>query len=244
MPFLLSLLAVLGLAFVHLFSERLRSLDGTPRARWLSWAGGVSVAYVFVHLLPELAEAQEVVAESLEEGLGFLQNHAYLMALLGLVIFYGLERAAVTSRRRGGASIEEASTSPGVFWLHMASFALYNAVIGYLLVVRGERDPVGLLVFFAAMAVHLLINDRGLREHHKDAYRRIGRWLLAGALVLGWAASLTFELPEVTINLLIAFLGGGIVLNVLKEELPKERESRFPAFALGAAAYSVLLLLL
>lgn len=244
MTFLLSLLAVLGLAFVHLFSQRLRFLDGTPRARWLSWAGGVSVAYVFVHLLPELAEAQEVVAESIEDGLGFLQDHVYVMALLGLVIFYGLERAAVTSRRRGGASIEEASTSPGVFWLHMVTFALYNTVIGYLLVLRGERDPVGLLLFFAAMAVHLLTIDRGLREHHKELYRRIGRWLLAGALVLGWAASLTFEMPELTINLLLAFLGGGIVLNVLKEELPEERESRFAVFALGAATYSMLLLLL
>ena len=32
------------------------------------------------------------------------------------------------------------------------------------------------------------------------------------------------------------------MLNVLKEELPRERESRFWAFALGAALYSALLL--
>jgi hypothetical protein len=32
-------------------------------------------------------------------------------------------------------------------------------------------------------------------------------------------------------------------MNVLKEELPEERESSFWAFALGAAAYAVVLLI-
>ncbi|HWN44540.1 MAG TPA: hypothetical protein VNW71_20115 [Thermoanaerobaculia bacterium] len=44
--------------------------------------------------------------------------------------------------------------------------------------------------------------------------------------------------------LLFAFLAGGIVLNILKEELPSERESRFSAFALGAGSYAAILLLL
>lgn len=41
-----------------------------------------------------------------------------------------------------------------------------------------------------------------------------------------------------------AFLGGGVVLNVLKEEVPSERQSRFWAFAAGAAGYAALLLML
>ncbi len=51
-----ALLMALFLAAVHLFSGRLYFLDSVPRSRWLSIAGGVSVAYVFVNLLPELAE--------------------------------------------------------------------------------------------------------------------------------------------------------------------------------------------
>jgi hypothetical protein len=34
-----------------------------------------------------------------------------------------------------------------------------------------------------------------------------------------------------------------VVMNVLKEELPEERESSFWAFALGAAAYAGVLLM-
>ena len=47
-------------AAVHLLENRVRFLDGTPRSIWLSIAGDISVAYVFVHLLPELAEGQEI----------------------------------------------------------------------------------------------------------------------------------------------------------------------------------------
>ncbi len=56
-----------GLAVVHLFSGKLRFLEGIPRSIWLSMAGGISVAYVFVHLLPELAEEQEAIREAPQE---------------------------------------------------------------------------------------------------------------------------------------------------------------------------------
>ncbi len=44
------------------------------------------------------------------------------------------------------------------------------------------------------------------------------------------------------VDALFAVLAGAIILNVMKEELPEERESRFGAFAAGAAAYTGLLL--
>lgn len=50
---------VANFVLVHLFAGKLRFLDGTPRSRWLSFAGGISVAYVSVHVFPELAETQE-----------------------------------------------------------------------------------------------------------------------------------------------------------------------------------------
>jgi hypothetical protein len=49
---------------------------------------------------------------------------------------------------------------------------------------------------------------------------------------------------EVLLAELFAFLAGGVIVDVLKEGLPEERESRFWAFALGGALYAVLLLAL
>jgi hypothetical protein len=50
------------------------------------------------------------------------------VALIGLAVFYGLERSAKTSRRRSAG--DEDSTEARVFWLHAVSFTVYYALIG------------------------------------------------------------------------------------------------------------------
>ena len=72
---------------------------------------------------------------------------------------------------------------------------------------------------------------------------RAGRWIISAAIILGWAIGVVVEVPEAAIAVLTAFLAGGVIMNVLKEELPEERQSRFWAFAVGATAYAVLLLI-
>ncbi len=93
------------------------------------------------------------------------------------------------------------------------------------------------------MALHFVVNDQGLREHHGRDYDREGRWILAASPLLGWALGLVASVPALAVASLFAFLAGGVVLNVLKEELPEERESRFWAFALGSGLYAGILLL-
>ena len=235
-----SIWPVLLLALLHFFGGRLRFLAGVPRSIWLSCAGGVSVAYVFLHLFPELSEGQEHV----EEALGlfpFLEHHIYLMALIGLAIFYGLERMVIESRDEVRQQGKE-KTSSGLFWVHIGSFAVYNALIGYLLFQREEGPLNTLILFTVAMALHFIVNDFGLQEHHHETYSKTGRWVLVVAIVVGWAVGYVVEISEAAVALVVAFIGGGIVLNVLKEELPERRKSRYWAFLLGATLYAILLL--
>ncbi len=240
---LLSGLAALLLATVHIFASRFKFLRRTPRSRWLSLGSGVSVAYVFVHVLPDLSAAQTEFRENVAM-LVAVEHHVYVVALLGMMAFYGLERTAKVSRQQSVENGEEDATQPGVFWLHMVSFALYNALIGYLLTHREEPGTMGLLVYVIAMALHFVTNDYSLWEDHKRSYKRIGRWILAAAVILGWVVGTQTEISQAFTAVLFAFLAGGIILNVLKEELPKDRESRFWTFALGALGYSGLLLTL
>ena len=240
---LFTALLVTALAIVHLFSGKLRFLDLSPRSRWLSAAGGISVAYVFVHLLPDLAQEQEAIREAVGQTFNFLEYHVYLVALIGLAAFYGLERAAKSSRKRERSAGREDTTEAKVFWLHTASFALYNALIGYLILHREEPGFQSLIFFTFAMGVHFVVNDFGLRKDHMDAYEGVGRWVLAVSILLGWAVGLIFEISEAAVGVLFGFLAGGVIMNVLKEELPEERESSFWAFTLGAAVYTVVLLI-
>ncbi len=232
------LLAAVALAAVHLLAGRVRSLGIVPRSSWLSVGGGASVAYVFVHLLPELEAGQRAVGASAVPG-GSLERYVYLVALAGFVLFYGLEQLA-----RRGAPRETEAAVPGVFWVHLGSFAVYNALIGYLLVHRETGGRVALTLFAVAMGLHFLVNDHGLRAHFRDRYHDRGRWGLSAAVVGGWAVGQAVAVHEAVLHLLFTVLAGGVVLNVIKEELPEHRESRFLPFLAGAGGYAALLLAL
>lgn len=224
-------LAAALLAAIHFFAGRLRFLDRLPRSRWLSFAGGVAVSYIFLHILPELAEHQKRLQATAFQPI-------YLLALIGLAAFYALERWVKSHGRRGG----DGEPPPGVFWIHLGSFAVYNALIGYLLLHREEAGYVWLLVYLAAMAMHFVTNDVGLRSHHRRLYRHYGRWLLAGSILIGWFAGLAIDIHETAVNGVFAFLAGGVILNVLKEELPEERESSLGAFLVGVVVYAAVVL--
>lgn len=235
---LVSFLAALFLAAVHVFAGTLRFLDVVPRSVWLSGAGGASVAYVFLHLLPELAHGQETLVEATGEALRFLDAHVWILALVGLSAFYGLDAAVRETEGEG----EGSGTARKVFWLHVVSFGLYNAIIGYLLLHREDPTPATLATYTTAMALHFVVNDYGLRHNHPRLYHGIGRWLLGAAVVAGYVVAALVRLPEPVVVGAVAFLGGGVILNVLKEELPEDRQSRFLPFAVGAALYAVLLI--
>lgn len=241
-------IAALALAVIHLWAPHVTFSDGIPRRDVLSLAAGVSVAYVFVHVLPEIGRANRTIEIDVSQTaldvsptvastpVALAENHAYLITLVGFVGYYGLERLVRCSQNASG----DDAPSPGVFGLHLGSFAVYNGLIGFLLVHR-EGGTGSLWLFALALGLHLLVTDFSLRDRYPDRYHDRGRWLLSLALLLGTGIGLaTGPYPTLT-DVLFAFLGGGIVLNVVKEELPAERQSRFWAFALGTGVYAVLL---
>lgn len=237
-----TLAVVLCFAMIHLFGGMLLALATTPRSGWLSAAGGVAVAYVFLHIFPELATSQQHVLDAAPPALLFIETHVWMIALLGLAVFYGLECLARTTGRQDQADDVDPDADPWVFRLHIASFAGYNALIGYLTAQRAGPAAIDLWLFLIAIGLHLFTNDVALRQHHAYAYDHMARWLLAGAVLAGWCLGLVVRLPEHVLAVPFAFLAGGIILNVLKEELPEERQSRFSAFAAGVAVYTAILL--
>ena len=235
--------SVAGLAVVHLLAGKIRFLHAWPRSAWLSFAGGVSVSYIFVHVFPELEEAQKTISG--HGAVAFLEHHAYLLALVGLVLFYGLEHWVSQNRGHSESSDSEIHSQPGryMFWLHIGIFALYNALIGYLLVYR-ESSLYELVLYSLAMAFHFLVNDYGFVVRHREIYLRKGRWILALAVLMGWLLGQWISVEKAATSMLFAFLAGGVILNVLKEELPEERRSRLWPFFLGASIYAWLLLMI
>jgi hypothetical protein len=210
------------------FHERTRRL-------WLSAAAGVSVAFVVLRLLPDVEAHADEIADATG---GALRGRVhYALVLAGIVAFYGIERfARMTSRRAG-----EGEQAPGRVVLGL--FAAKFVTIGYLL--WQQHDSVGDVALFAgAMSAHVLAIDFSLRLHYGKVYVERGRWLLGGSVGAGVVLGSALDLPTGVVGGLLAVLTGAVLLNVLKEELPSERQGRWLPFAAGAIAYGSLLALI
>ena len=238
------LILAIGLASIHAFASKLNVLTFVPEHRWISFAGGVSIGYVFLEIFPELSHAQEELAHSAISMVAYLENHVYILALLGLLVFYGLNILALTSRRWNRQTHQDDSTGTAVFWIHITAFAVLNGIFGYLLQDLADHSIFECILFFVAVALHFFIIDHNLREHHQTPYDRQGRWLLTGAIMVGAIAGQTIELNEAAVSLIWSFLAGSIILNILKRELLDEQKSCFGSFVGGAALYTVLILML
>lgn len=237
-----SLIYIIGFVLIHLFSRNMKFLDSVPRSRFLSIVGGISVAYVFLHLLPELGHFQQELEGELEgSAWGFIETHIYIMAMFGLSIFYGLEVMVKKSKKKSG---NQRNPESGIFWIHIGTFVLYNSLIGYLLVHDRFESVWGTFFYFVAMGLHFITIDKSLRDSYEADYDKYGRWLLVAAIVAGWLVGIWIEVAEVIVSFLVAILAGGVILNVMKEELPEERESSFTSFSLGMLTYSILWLII
>lgn len=235
-----ALAIALALAALHLGAGHLRRLPGVPERAMASFAGGLAVSYVFLHLLPEIARGNEAVGRALEdvvEPTAVLELTVFAIALGGFVVFYGLERLA---RSAGSESGQEPGT--WTYRLHLGSFLIYNVLITYSMELRLRTGVAFAILFSLAMGLHFVLTDRGLRAHYPRRFTTSGRVLLAVALVLGWALSVVMAPTRtLVVSILAAFLGGSILLNVFKEELPRERNASFGWFLTGVVLYSALL---
>ena len=245
-----SLVAAIFFALIFFFGPKLR-LHGPGQLyhrRFLSFAAGVSVAYVFIHLLPELHSAGvEFIHLTAHRALLIPEYRVYMSALIGFMFFYGLEHMVAWSRltRKKGSLEEKAEkTEKTIYAIHIGSFAVYAWLISYLLVYDTEKGTISLILYAVAMGLHFLVMDYALSREYGSLYERRGKNVLALASLAGWVIAICIELPAHIIITILGFVSGGVIMNSLINELPGEKEGKFPAFLLGGLLYAVLLLLI
>lgn len=218
-------LVLIVFIFIHLFANKADVLGWVWHARFLSFAAGISFAYVFIDLLPTLEKGQPILKKALDPLIPYLDRHSYLIALIGFLFFYGLQGVK-------GSSI----------YASIAGFSLFNFFIGASLSDVNNPDIQPLLLFSIAIGLHYFIHDHNLREINEEFYDRTGRWILVLALVLGWLTGFFFTIPVTIIDLVVAFVAGGVLLNVMRYELPKREPGTYKFFLLGSVLYTCILL--
>lgn len=233
-----SLIVVLMLVLNQLSIGRWRFLHGVGRSPWLSVSAGTALAYVFVYLLPKLALSQQKLDGSMWVGAyGFWRNHLYLIALVGLVIYYCLDTLA----RR---AVRQSQHQPrrGSLLLIVGVYGLYYLQLGYL-VADVPRPGVGAYALIAGvLSLHLMGINHGLRDLHPARYESMLRWIYAGATLGGWLVGIFTTLPLATISILSAFIAGGIIYAALREELPSHQAANLVPFVSGVSLTTLAIL--
>jgi len=241
-----SLIIALLFAAIFLFGGRLAYRPGQRKyRRFLSFAAGIAVAYVFVDVMPALGRMRDIVMET-PGGFQrvFPEYSVYLWAMIGFLGFYCLETMATGARRspenHAGGHV---GAAPWQAWLHIGGFAAYAWMLSYVMVWK-QHETLALCLYGVAMGLHIFPVACNLSGHYEEVYNRRGAILLALAALAGWASGLAFDIPVPVLVNLVAVVVGGVIVNTSIAELPKQGEGRPWAFVTGATAYTALLLIL
>ena len=232
--------ATLFLVLFHYLSPWFANhLPGNGRA-FVSFAGGVAIAYVFLHMLPNLVEYNKPIGRMLLNNqwlTPFTELLIYIVSLFGFLIYYGFDLLAERYHAEG-------HNDGWVYGLHLTMFCLYNFLITYTMSLRALLSITATVLFTFAMALHFVLTDRKFCRFYKIQFNHLGRFLLIIALLVGWLCSVIFDPVNVLVAaFMVAFLAGSVLLNVFREELPTTGLTSYRWFSFGALLITLILLL-
>jgi len=215
------------------------------RRKLLSFGAGVTIAYVFVHLLPELEAARAaLVRTGADMVLPFPALRVYLAALVGFMLFYGLEHLVAWTRKSAASEAADAQKYHPGRLIHIAGFLLYVWLAGYLAVRSLEEGSTRITLYAVALGLHFLSLDFSFFREYGAWYKRSVRYAFVIAPLAGWTAGIFVGFSQIFTAALLGFISGGIIMNAIVSELPKEKEGRFLSFLFGGAFYTALLIIL
>jgi hypothetical protein len=226
-----------ALVLVHLLAVRVARLPSTAQLRIASLGGGVAAAYVFVQVLPELAEGGRSLS-SLDIAdfapTPLVESGLFLVALIGMIAFYSLDVLSDSGK----------TSSRSLYRVHLLAFGVLNAIYAYTMPFLVTTGVVYAVLFTIAIAAHMLLSDRTLARAHPEHFSHQDRWI--GILGIGVGLGLAVLLPpasEIALAIPTALLGGGLLMTTFRDELPAASKARLPWLVFGAAAMAGVLLI-
>ena len=225
---------MLVIAGCHWFAVLLADQSDSQQQRWASLGGGAGLAYVFVHLLPELASGGSELSEQIGM-LPYAPTHLveallFFVALLGVLVIFSID--VLAERQASLASISS--------WLHLSCFAALNYLYAYSLPSLISTGLIYGILFTVAIGSHVLLSDRFSVIHHPKRFRQRNRWIGSSALVLGLVnAYLLHPISDLMLAFASALIGGGLLITVMYEELYAANSTRLLWFMPGSSGMAI-----
>lgn len=209
------------LAMVHLASESIHLRHGKMRWRIISFAAGISIAYLFLHLLPETYEAAN-----------HIKGWVFVFLLAGFTVFHLIEKYVYqhVERERLVRDLKE---------IHSVSFFIYHFVVGVALTGKFEESMLEGLLFLVPVAFHAGLSTASLSGIHDDMMElKFVRVLLSISTLLGVVFAALIRIPPALELSLVSFVAGVLLYIIVREFLPQKEKGEPAYFVLGLLLFA------
>lgn len=224
-----SIIIGIGFILIQLFANYLISSTRLSSSKWLSLCGGVAIAYVFVYILPTLHREQNQLG-----GESALDAELYAMGLFGLLVYFTIYKLADTQRT--------AKEESRFYFVEVGFFAAYTFMVTYI-VFSSEVATIEAAFYGLAIGLHFVGISYNLWLENQWLHMRYGRFVLAGATLLGIVIGSNGPPTNLYVDAMIAFTSGAMIFNVISKEMPAERNTHLYTFLGSSSLYAAVIIL-
>ena len=212
------------LVFIHFYNNEIAHFCHKYKERIISFGGGVSIAYLFLLLFPELYKAN-----------GATSSLSFIALLLGFSIFHIAEKHVYQhkSKKRILKELKE---------VHSIAFFIYHFLLGITIFYFANISiEIGLL-FFIPIFFHSAVSNISLSELHHHIKEKIEyRIILALSPVLGILLAEFLNIPTNIFNTILGLVIGALLYVIIRDTLPKGKQGDIHYFIAGTIFMLLLL---
>ncbi len=212
---------------IHFLGGSIRPPESRARYRIISFAAGVSIAYLFLDLLPKTYEAAT-----------YLRQWVFVFLLIGFSIIH-LSEKWIYQHHDGARLDTELKTA------HSIAFFAYNFVVGIALLEKLRVSPLEGTLFLIPVALHAMLSTASMSNIHRAGTQSLlVKSLLSGSAIYGVLFGVAVKIPRVLDNILISLIAGVLLYIIVREFIPEKDKGQPAFFVAGLAVYVVLALVL
>jgi zinc transporter ZupT len=204
------------LGVIHFFSESIQVSKSRARWRLISFAAGLSIAYLFLDLLPHTYHTAVD-----------LREWVFLFLLLGFTVFHLIEKYIYqhTESDRRMKDLKE---------VHSIAFFVYHFSVGIALEEILRASVLEGSLFVVPVAFHAGLSSASLSGIHGDLRERMWvRVLLSLSTLAGVLFATLIHVPAILYSILVSLIAGVLLYIIVREFLPHEEKGKPLYFVLG-----------
>ena len=225
--------------------ELLEQSDDRQKPKALNWptalrslSGGLAAAYVLLLLMPEFG----IITAELHGP----PNATYSLALVGLLIFKGIQHFCLQRANAAHASMVEwkfvgvkAAEKRSNFVINLGVFTGYSALILLTLPFQFSHLSgwISSALYVVTFALHLGFDALAICEENKQRFSRLAPRVVMPVLILTSLLTAFHSLPNSLLLGAFSLLGGIVIYNVFRIELRKPEETSYIWFLAGALLF-------